>query len=137
MIDKDWDKVRYFSKTEFGVDADKMSAQLIYALDHLRHICGRPIRINSAYRAVDPGSTHSAGLAADIVISDLSLMDQYLLAEKTGLFSGIGLYPAWIKPGLHLDVRKLKKLELGKRWIRDKNNNYIALNADNLKRCVI
>ena len=137
MTDKDWEKVRYFKKTEFGADADKMSAQLIYALDHLRHICGRPIRVNSAYRAIDPGSTHSAGLAADIVISDLSLIDQYLLAEKTGLFSGIGLYPYWGKPGLHLDVRKLKKLELGKRWIRDNKNNYIALNADNLKRCVI
>lgn len=137
MTDKDWEKIKYFKREEFGPNADKMSAQLIYALDHLRHICNRPIRINSAYRAQDPGSTHSAGLAADIVISDLSLMDQYLVAEKTGLFSGIGLYPCWGKPGLHLDVRKLKKGELGKRWIRDKKGDYIALNSVNIKACGI
>lgn len=133
----DWTKIKYFKKEEFGVDYDKMSQQLIFALDHLRSIVNRPIKINSAYRAQDPGSTHSAGLAADIVIQDLSLMDQYLIAEKMGLFASIGLYPAWSKPGLHLDVRKLKKGEIGKRWIRDKQDNYVALNAENLKRCGI
>jgi uncharacterized protein YcbK (DUF882 family) len=133
----DFSKVKFFKASEFFGDADKMSPQLIFALDHLRAIVNRPIKINSAYRAEDPGSTHKSGLAVDIVISGLSLMDQYLVAEKTGLFAGIGLYPYWATPGLHLDVRKLKKGELGKRWIRDRKDNYIALNADNLKRCGI
>lgn len=131
----DFDKIRYFKPNEFGGDADKMSPQLLYAIDHLRHICNRPIKVLSAYRAEDQGSTHSAGLAVDIIINGLSLMDQYLVTEKLGLFTGIGLYPKW--GGLHVDVRKLKKMELGKRWIRDKQDNYIALNAENLKRCGI
>lgn len=130
-----WAKVRYFIPPEFGASADKMSPDLIYALDQLRDFCKQPIRINSAYRANDPGSTHNAGLAADIVISGLSLIDQYLVAEKLGLFTGIGLYPFWNTPGLHLDTRKLKKGEPGKRWIRDAKGNYIALNAANLKLC--
>lgn len=127
----DWDKIKYFKKAEFGLDADKMSSQLIFALDHLRHIVCRPIKITSAYRAVDKGSTHNAGLAADIIIQGLSVIDQYLVAEKLGLFTGIGIYPT--RGGLHLDVRKLKKGELGKRWIRDYKNDYIALNAENLR----
>jgi uncharacterized protein YcbK (DUF882 family) len=130
----DWTKIKNFKKSEFGEHADKMSPQLISALEFLRDIVNRPIKINSAYRINDPGSTHGAGLAADIVISGLSLMDQFLIAEKTGLFTGIGLYPFWNQPGLHVDVRKLKRNELGKRWIRDKKEEYVALNSENLRK---
>lgn len=129
----DWSKVEFFKPSEFLGFADKMKPELVYALDRMRKICGRPIKINSAYRATDPGSTHSAGEAADIVIEGLSLMDQFLLAEKMGCFRGIGLYPAWNRPGLHVDVRKLEVGEIGKRWIRDAAEQYIALNAANLR----
>jgi len=121
----DWEKVRYFKRHEFH-DADKLDPLLIYSIDALRDAAGRSIKINSDYRPGDPGQ-HGLGRAVDIVISGLHVVDQFLLAEKTRLFSGIGIYPHWNRPGIHVDIRTLQPHEPGARWARDIAGNYVAL----------
>lgn len=61
-------------------------------------------------------SQHYLGLAADLHATNkktgarVSLVDMYIVAEKLGIFGGIGVYD-W---GLHLDDR----VERGARWDR-------------------
>ena len=135
MLKTDWTKVNNFKKSENWGDADKMNPLLIYSLDALRELAGRPIIINSGYRPNDPGSTHKNGDAADIVITGLSVIDQFLLAEKTRLFSGIGVYPFWNRPGLHLDVRPLRANQHAPRWGRNAAGVYVALDAKFFRLC--
>lgn len=121
----DWSKVRHFERSEFS-HPDKLDPLLIYNLDALRVAAGKPIIINNDYRAGDPGQ-HGLGRAADIVIVGLSVVDQFLIAEKTRLFAGIGIYPHWNRPGIHVDIRTLQPHEPGARWARDIAGNYVAL----------
>jgi uncharacterized protein YcbK (DUF882 family) len=123
----DWSRVKYFKKSEFS-EPDKMSDLLIYSLDALRNFVNKPITVNSSYRANDAG-THGRGEAVDIVIKGLDVLDQFLIAERTRLFSGIGVYPFWNRPGIHVDVRSLKANEHGARWARDRAGFYVALNS--------
>lgn len=127
----DWSKVRFFKKTEFS-GPDQLDPLLVYGLDALREAAGRSIKINSDYRDGDPGQ-HGLGKAADIVIDGLSVVDQFLLAEKTRLFAGIGIYPFWNRPGIHVDIRALRPHELGARWARNKKGVYVSLTWDFIK----
>ena len=128
MIKTDWTKVKHFSPEEDWGDPDKMNPLLIYSLDALRKFSGRIIVVNNGYREGDDGE-HGKGNAADVVIMGLSLLDQFLLAEKTRLFTGIGIYPFWNRPGLHLDVRELQPNEHGARWGRNAAEIYVPLNG--------
>ena len=121
----DWNKVRFFKPSEFQ-HPEQLDPLLIYSIDALRDAAGRSIKINSDYRPGDPGQ-HGLGRAVDIVISGLHVVDQFLLAEKTRLFAGIGIYPHWNRPGIHVDIRTLQPHEPGARWARDIAGNYVAL----------
>jgi uncharacterized protein YcbK (DUF882 family) len=121
----DWSKVKHFKPSEFTYP-DQFDPLLIYSIDALRDAAGRSIKINSDYRPGDPGQ-HGLGRAVDIVISGLHVVDQFLLAEKTRLFAGIGIYPHWNRPGIHVDIRTLQPHEPGARWARDIAGNYVAL----------
>lgn len=126
MNTTDWSKVKHFKPSEFGEHADKMNPLLIYSLDALRKSAGCPIKINCAYRPGDD-KEHGKGNAVDIVIGKLSVMDQFFMAEKTRLFTGIGIYPYWNTPGIHVDIRELKPNEHGARWGRNAAGVYVAL----------
>ena len=131
---RDWSKIKYFRANEFN-QPDKMNWWLICMLDILRAYAKSPIIIHSSYREGDNG-THGRGEAVDLHIVGMSVIDQFLLAEKTRLFCGIGVYPFWNNPGLHLDVRNLKGDEIGKRWGRNAAGIYVALDAKFLLECM-
>lgn len=138
----DWTKVKYFNPGErwgsSSVSNDealtRLNPLLIYSLDALRKFVGRPIIVNNAIR--NDRGTHGRGEAADIVITGLHVVDQFLMAERTRLFAGIGLYPHWNTPGLHVDIRQLQPHQHGPRWGRNAAGNYVALDAKFLAECV-
>ena len=80
----------------------------------LRKIIGRPIHITSGYRCSKynhqiggvANSYHCIGLAADIKVKDINLIELLGYAEEID-FAGIGFYEK--KNFLHLDVRPTKR----------------------------
>ena len=122
----DWGAVEFFNPSENWGDIDKIEPLLVYTLDEFRRFVGSPIIINNAWRRT-PGSTHDSGLAADIVIRGLSVVDQFLAAERFNRWSGIGVYPFWNMPGLHVDIRPLTPTHTRPRWGRRADGAYVRL----------
>jgi hypothetical protein len=129
LVMVDWSALRHFTPGEFGVDADLMHPVLLLGLDGLRERLGRPILIHP-----DPatelghvvGSQHPRGRAVDCHAPGLPLLDFWLAAEATLAFSGIGIYPYWANPGLHVDVREGL---IRARWWRDQAGLYHPVTA--------
>jgi hypothetical protein len=84
-----------------------MSAALVVGLDRLRYFVQKPIIIHCGYEARDSGGWHPHGRAVDLHIEGLHIIEQFLAAARFDIFTGIGLYPWWNYPGLHLDNRPL------------------------------
>ena len=88
--------------------------KLLVKLIDLRKILGRPIYITSGYRCFAynrkvggvVNSYHCIGLAADIKVKDINLIELLGYAEEID-FNGIGFYEK--KNFLHLDVRPTKR----------------------------
>lgn len=138
-----WKSIKYFSPNEkkFGDptknawgDPYKIDQKLILLLDSLREYVGTPIYVHTAYEtsghATD--SQHYLGMAVDCHIKGMSLIDQYLTAERFA-FGGIGIYPHWSNEGLHLDTRDLPN-GIGARWYRNASGVYQQLNGSVLKK---
>jgi len=85
--------------------------QLVYGLEVLRRLLGKPIIITSAYRCMAhnaavggvPNSQHVLGKAADIQVPGLTPDEVHKVAKW--LFTGLGLYDNF----LHVDVREGKR----------------------------
>lgn len=129
-----WEKVKYFKPSEFR-HPDKLEPLLIYSIDRLRELAGKPIIVNSDYREGDTGQ-HGQGKAIDLVIKGMHVIDQFLLAEKSRLFAGIGIYPFWNRAGLHVDIRDLKPNQSAARWLRDEKGIYLAITAETLRKAL-
>lgn len=114
----------HFNKAEFAdrvTGECKVNPDLINALEEMRSLAGRPIRIDSGYR--DPArnkevggvshSQHLVGNAADIAIEGMTTYELYVLADQVEAFQhgGIGIYPG--ENFLHVDVRGIRA-----RWSR-------------------
>jgi len=105
---------KHFSKYEFKCKCCGdlvIDMQLIYGLEVLRRILGKPIIINSAYRCpkhnkavggVD-NSQHVSGMAADIRVIGMTPDEVHRVAKW--FFVGLGLYDNF----LHIDIRKGKR----------------------------
>jgi uncharacterized protein YcbK (DUF882 family) len=144
MTEALWSQVKYFTKNEAWGDWTKLDRDLIFAIDKLRGLVQKPVKIHCAY-AQDGHTTnsyHYLGLAVDLNIEGLPVMDQFIAAERFNIFNGIGVYPMWNNPGLHLDLRPVDKLGPDSRWlaIYEKNDagvqvqTYIEFNWANIKK---
>ena len=88
--------------------------KLLVKLIELRKILERPVYITSGYRCSRynqkvggiTNSYHCIGLAADIKVKDINLIELLGYAEEID-FNGIGFYEK--KNFLHLDVRPTKR----------------------------
>ena len=126
MTVNDWDKVKWFSVKEFN-EPLKMHKDLIFRLDYLRYLTGKAITIKSSYRRGSKGY-HGKGMAVDISIDGMNCLDAFFWATRIDKFNGIGIYPNWATPGLHLDIRPFTaEHEHDSRWVGllefDKNGN--------------
>ena len=79
-----WKNIKYFKQSEFKYP-DKISQELVIYLDEFREAIGKPVIIHSDYRPNDKGQ-HGLGLAVDIHVPNVNVIDQFLVAEKMGLF---------------------------------------------------
>lgn len=105
MNKSQWDTIKYFSPSENFGDPAKMSYRLLILLDNLREFLERPIVIHCGYEDRQNSSYHCRGMAVDCHC-DLNLFDFFNAALRFE-FIGVGVYPWWNNPGLHLDVRPL------------------------------
>lgn len=120
--------LKHFSKAEFGAYWPLMSLDLLSRLDAFRDALGYPVAISSAPGAIgrpiigggqaESGaekSWHNYALHGEIMAVDIHPLPPggadaeerqrwYQLAKQVG-FTGIGIYPDWNRPGMHLDVR--------------------------------
>ncbi len=107
----------YFNLSEFTCPCCKrvmLHPKLLVKLIELRKILERPVYINSGYRCPRynhqiggvVNSYHCIGLAADIKVKDINLIELLGYAEDVD-FNGIGFYEK--KNFLHLDVRPTKR----------------------------
>ena len=103
----------HFDLSEFACPCCKrvmLHPFLLEKLEKLRKIMERPIYITSGYRCFAynrkvggvANSYHLIGLAADIKVKDINLIELLSYAEEID-FTGIGFYEK--KNFLHLDVR--------------------------------
>ena len=111
------DLSRNFSKHEFrcrcGCERAEINPRLVEALQELRDLADRPVRITSGYRCPDHNrakggkrrSQHLLGNAVDVVIDGLTPIEMYCLADKVSAFrnGGLGIYPN--NGIIHVDVR--------------------------------
>ena len=106
----------HFSKAEMACRCCgelKIEKRLVDALERLRGLAGKPIKIHDAYRCARHNqevggvtdSEHTRGMAADLDISGLTLQQMYEFAIQVPDFveGGIGVYDSGF---LHVDVRR-------------------------------
>lgn len=118
------DITRNFSRREFRCpccDTVRVDLALVDALQRLRDLTHRKMRITSGYRCPKrnaevggkKNSHHLRGTGADIKIEGLSVVKTYLLAEQIPEFAdgGIGIYPD--EGFVHVDSRSRRT-----RWAR-------------------
>ena len=84
--------------------------------------------VNSDYRANDTGE-HGKGKAIDLVfyknkLGDVNVFEQFIFALRFNEFGGVGFYPYWKYPGIHVDTRPMENYRA--LWWRDKNGIYRA-----------
>jgi uncharacterized protein YcbK (DUF882 family) len=136
MSDAAWDAMasRGFSKSESWGDPYRMDRALISGLADLRErirqdVPGVKIMIHCGWESRSTGGYHPKGQAVDLHATGIGVVDFFLYAERIGAFGGIGLYPKWNHPGLHLDTG-----EQGRRWVCLDAGRYFPLNAAALKK---
>ena len=107
----------YFKLSEFACPCCNLvmlHPKLLAKLMELRNILERPVYINSGYRCSKynrnvggvTNSYHRIGLAADIKVKDINLIELLEICENID-FKGIGFYEK--RDFLHLDVRPTKR----------------------------
>jgi len=133
MTKDEWKQIEHFSPNENWGDPERMSLELLRRLDALREFSGHPVIIHCGYATSghSGNSQHYLGKAADLHIVGVSLVNQYLLAERFN-FGGLGLYPEWKNPGLHCDVRYKGIEEPQSRWIKTRGQ-YRILTEDTFR----
>lgn len=110
MTNEDWNDIESsgrFRRSEFKDNPMKLDRSLVYKLLNMRIEAGKPFHIHCAYQqgGHSAKSQHYLGKACDLDIAESSLSYQVQLAFRHG-FRGIGAYPNWNKPGIHVDIRE-------------------------------
>ena len=133
--------IKHFNPREKWGDPKKMNPFLLLVMDIIAEEFQKPVIIHCGYSEDGHAekSQHYKGNACDFHIdTDEPFKDVYnkliniLVNTELGDnelddLVGLGVYPHWNNKGFHLDVRGCRA-----RWMRDKNNNYVAINTKEL-----
>lgn len=129
-------EIVHFTEEEF-TDVHGMHLPLLLELDRLREYIRARITVKESNPARSPHSSHMkdslhyAGRATDIAANDKSLWDLFLSANRFK-FTGIGVYPHWNQPGLHVEIGDEPDARR-KYWWRDAVGNYRAITVYDLQ----
>ena len=138
MTKEDWEKIKWFGPGENWGNPERMDSLLIFYLDKLREFIGHKIIIHCGTQGNHTELSYHYTIpckATDCHAEGMSLLDFYLAAERFD-FGGIGVYPTWHFPGLHLDTRPIEVNSPGARWGRV-HNLYTILNDEFIKKYLI
>ncbi len=105
-----WRELDYFrpdSKTDKWGDPFRIDADLMFGLEDFRKFVGRPVNVHCGVEVRGSGY-HPKCCAVDVDVQGMHVIDQYVAASRFDIFNGIGIYPLWNRPGLHLDRRPFK-----------------------------
>jgi len=107
-------------------EISKIKKSAFDKLQRLRTVIGKKINFNSITEGVHaPNSQHPNGTAFDITIGDPGEAVNWNTICEHAIdvgFKGIGFYPFWNRPGIHVDDRN-GKFEM---WIRNKSGEYVG-----------
>ena len=133
-----WTTITHFDPEENWGNPDEMNVLVVRDLDRLREYVGLPIHVHCGFERRITGGYHYYGMAVDFDIEGLSLIDQYFAAARFDGFNGIGLYPYWKTPGLHVDCRgRHQQFFVDARWISTSKGVYIPLDEKGLRRIML
>lgn len=138
MNQDQWETIHFFRPEENFGDPTRMSYQLLITLDNFRGYIDVPIIIHCGYETDghSENSYHYKGMAVDCHAKGIDLYDFYFAATRFQ-FNGIGIYPWWNSPGLHLDVRPTKYLGAKSFWGSTGPNTYVGLDSKFLSTYLI
>jgi hypothetical protein len=135
----DWGLVKHFGKAEWRKNPDRVFPALVYLLDEMRDAHALPGLSYVLHVAWDhdghlEASAHYGDVAYGVDFhmelggTGLPLLDQWLWAERFP-WTGLGLYPWWKHPGLHVDLKAgAAHPALGRRWWQDAGGVYQPVN---------
>ena len=110
MTKEDYDILEssgHFHRQEFKDDPYQLDRGIVFILRNMRIESGHPCAVHCGWADGAGHSTnswHYKGRALDVNFKEMSLVDQVKLAYKHGC-TGIGAYPTWHEPGIHIDNR--------------------------------
>lgn len=122
-----YQKFKHFSRQEKWGDPDAMKESILYELDKLRDYVGLPVVIRCGWENRTSGY-HPFGTAVDMHIEGMPPIDQFIAASRFG-FRGIGVYPWWSSPGLHLDMGSRDGQKHKALWGSPEKGKYVKLNT--------
>lgn len=122
--------LKRFKRQEFD-HPEMMDTRVLTMLDAMvieetRLKPGLKFIVHSDYRPGDP-KEHGRGRAVDGHFEMhgfvLPVIEQFIMAARYQ-WSGIGLYPYWNYPGIHVDLMPLTLLARRRLWWKDDNGAY-------------
>jgi len=131
---KIFDKIKHFKLEDFD-HPDMLDDITLQMLDDMVEQEGWVKKISIkmhadfAYSGHSDKSMHYMGKAFDVSILDtesgkpLPIIEQFLIAIRY-FWTGIGIYPRWNSPGLHLDTRPITRFTRRTFWYLDRDGNY-------------
>lgn len=132
-----WEQIKRFRREEFDYP-DKLDMRLIVMADAMlvretRYRPGLQFIVHNDYRPGDP-KTHGMGWALDGhfqikhsgCIKNLSIEDQFFICMRYP-FGGVGIYPWWTHPGVHIDVKPRSLSDRRRMWLSPAEKDYLPV----------
>lgn len=137
-VEQKFRKIRHFKPHEFDAP-ERLDDDSLILLDEMRHEEAKTrdifivVNADFALTGHSANSRHAFGDAYDLSIKDgktrkpLPVMDQFRIASNY-TWGGIGIYPFWNSPGIHVDRRPWSVFRRRATWYRNAAGEYLSIN---------
>lgn len=129
-----WRTIHHLDRNANWGDPAKMNYAVVKALDSFCAYLGKKVIIHCGFETRGSGC-HPRGIAIDMHVEGMHIVDQFIAASRFDAFNGIGVYLWWNNPGLHVDTR-LNRFEHDARWGSVARGEYVALDKAFFEKAV-